>query len=71
VIIRQGVFKMSAPFQLPFVAIVLAMLGVFATGIYLSCRSEGVYQNDNLREALLWGGGFIIYAIFDYFILMR
>jgi hypothetical protein len=53
------------------VATGLTILFVFVTGIYLSNRSEGILSNETVKEALLWGGGFIIYAIFDYFILMH
>ena len=57
--------------QLSFVPIVLAMVCVLVSGIYISCRGQGLCSSDTMREALMWGGGFIIYAVFDYFILMR
>ena len=49
----------------------LAMLGVLVSGIYVSCRGYGICSSDTLREALMWGGGFIFYAVLDYFILMH
>ncbi len=61
---------MTSTFQLSF-CIVLAMVCVLVTGSYMMNRGQGICSNDTLREALMWGGGFIIYAMFDYFILMR
>ena len=51
--------------------IVLAVLCVFVAGIYILNRGRGMCFRDTLRETLMWGGGFIIYAVFDYLILMR
>lgn len=61
---------MSAPLQVSLL-IGLAVLGVLVTGSYISKRGQGMCLNDTLREVLLWGGGFIVYAVLDYFILMR
>lgn len=66
---RKGVLKMNLPFQL-LLPIGLAMTCVFATGIYMSQRGDGICSSDSLREAMLWGGGFIVYAVLDYFVLM-
>jgi hypothetical protein len=61
---------MNAPLQL-LLPIGLVLLSVFATGVYMLNRGQRVSLNGNVREALLWGGGFIIYAVFDYLILMH
>jgi hypothetical protein len=52
-------------------SMVFFMVCALAAGIFLTCRGQGIRSNDSLREALIWGSGFIIYAAFDYFILMR
>jgi hypothetical protein len=51
----------------------LALLSVVVAGVYMLNRGRGIYLNndDNVREALMWGGGFIVYAVFDYMILMH
>lgn len=41
------------------------------TGIFWTCRGQGICSSDSAREALMWGGGFIIYAVIDYFVLMH
>lgn len=40
-------------------------------GWVLAWRSHWVRSNETFREIFLWTGGFIIYAIADYVILMR
>jgi len=57
--------------QLSFVPIALAILGVLVAVVYVTWRKQELRLGDTMREALLWGGGFIVYAVFDYFILMR
>jgi hypothetical protein len=53
------------------VIIGVATVCIFATGIYSLSRGQVFYLSDNVKEALLWGGGFIIYAVADYFIFMH
>ena len=55
--------------SLPYVALTMAM--VLAGGLLVACRGHGICSRDTLREMLLWVGGFIVYAVVDYFILMR
>ena len=52
----------------PYVALSMAL--VLATGVFMTSRGQGIYASDTLQEMLLWTGGFIIYAIADYFFLM-
>ncbi|MBI3902682.1 MAG: hypothetical protein HY306_07030 [Nitrosomonadales bacterium] len=49
----------------------LVVVGALTTGIFWTCRGQGVCSSDSMREALLWGGGFIIYAVIDYLVLMH
>ena len=50
--------------------IVLATVCVLVTGNYMINRKQGMCSKDNLQETQVWGIGFIIYAVFDYLILM-
>ena len=61
---------MNAPIQLLLI-IGLAMLSVFVGGVYMTNRKDGISSSDSWREALVWGGGFSVYAVFDYIILMH
>ena len=61
---------MVTPLYVSFMFMVLAMLSVLAAGVFISSRSNGTFLKEEPREVLLWGGGFIVYAILDYFILM-
>ena len=60
---------MNVSFQLA--SIGLLMLAMLASGILWVCRGQGECMNDSVREALLWGGGFLLYAVIDYLILMH
>jgi hypothetical protein len=60
---------MNAPFQL-LLPIGLAMTFVFASGVYMTNRGDDIDSTDSLKEAMMWGGGFIIYAVLDYIVLM-
>ena len=50
--------------------IVLAMALVVIAGNYVINRRQGMRQSENLRETRMWGLGFIVYAVLDYFILV-
>lgn len=60
---------MNSSFQISS-ALVLVMLCVLMTGNYFINRHQGIDSSDNLRETKLWGIGFVVYAVFDYLILM-
>jgi len=62
---------MTALPQLTNLPIVLAIVSLVVAGIYWSCRGQGICSNEYIREAVIWGGGFLIYAVLDYYILMR
>ena len=62
---------MNTQFYVSFLTMALGMLCVLAAGIFITCRNHGTCTAETVKEVLLWGGGFIVYAIFDYFILMR
>jgi len=61
---------MHAVFHFSFMFTLAAMICGLMAGIYAVCRNQGMYSSDTLREVAIWGFGFIIYAVFDYFILM-
>lgn len=55
-----------------FIFIALLMLSAFVAWIVLTSKeSNKVRSNEALMEVLIWGGGFIIYAIIDYLIFMH
>ena len=39
-------------------------------GNYLVNRRQGMRDKENLKETRMWGAGFIVYAVLDYFILI-
>ena len=58
----------SMPLFLP---VGLVMVTILAAGIYITARGDETSSNNSFREAVMWAGGFIIYAVFDYLILMH
>lgn len=62
---------MTAAFHISYLYVALSVAGVLVTGVCVLCRGYGICSRDTLREVMLWGGGFIIYSIFDYLILLR
>jgi hypothetical protein len=51
--------------------LMIAMACLIGAKIYHSNRAGDLHSNDSLQEAFLWIGGFGIYAVLDYFILMH
>lgn len=54
----------------PFLYSALFVTCLLVAGIFVTCREYGICSNQTFREILMWGGGFILYAVFDYFIFM-
>jgi len=58
---------MSSIFQ---VVYLIALVGAVVTGTYAMCRSQQVCFDSSLREALVWGGCFVLSAGADYFMVV-
>lgn len=59
-------------FHIRFAYLILLMACVLTVaGICMPRLRDKIHSSSICREALLWVGGFIIYAALDYFILMR
>lgn len=57
--------------SLQFSWLAVAILAALVTaGNYLVNRRQGMRQKENVHETEMWGLGFIIYALLDYFIVV-
>ncbi len=55
-----------------FICMALVMVSAFVVGIFLTAKDrKGMQSNEPLKEVLIWGGGFVIYAIIDYLMFMH
>ena len=50
--------------------VVLLLAGLVVAGNYLVNRRQGMRVSENMRETRMWGVGFLIYAVVDYFLLV-
>jgi hypothetical protein len=58
---------MSFIFQISYLTV---LAGAVVTGAYAMCRSQQVCLDSSLREALVWGGCFVLSAGVDYLMLV-
>jgi hypothetical protein len=58
---------MSTIFQLLYL---IMLAGIVMAGAYAMCRSQQVRSDRALREALVWGGCFVISAGVDYLMIV-
>lgn len=55
-----------------FIFIVLVMVSALTVGIFFTSNDrQGMQHSDSIMEVLIWGGGFIIYAVIDYLVFMH
>ena len=53
------------------VLLLMGLLFALVAAEYSIRRWQGICIGVAWREAMIWGGGFIIYGVLDYFVLMR
>ncbi|MBI3901659.1 MAG: hypothetical protein HY306_01725 [Nitrosomonadales bacterium] len=49
---------------------VLLLISAFMGGIFLTSLRNGLCPTASLREAVIWGSSFIVYAVADYLLVV-
>lgn len=56
---------------LMFMFVVVIAACIFTAGIVYAFRNQVMQARETYFEMLLWGGGFVVYAVVDYLLFMR
>jgi len=54
-----------------FMFVVVIAACIFTAGIVYAFRNQVMQARETYFEMLLWGGGFVVYAVVDYLLFMR